>query len=187
MEAAHDERDAAEGGQLRPVTPPQPAAGSPLEALFDEIAADDGDDYLDLIVPRRAQQGVYVRYGIVDYGVIKRLFDPPDKVKKSNPLWELHASMDLLIRAGRGVFIATQEHGDVGFDRSNPSTDPDEWPVFDERTAATLNIPDADECGPRVVVKRLFVADGDIITAANRVSEWNGYDREDKLERTRGN
>ncbi len=58
-------------------------------------------------------------------------------------------------------------------DDGQPVEDPDEWPRFDGQLAEILGLDGASSAVE--VVRGLYLTDGDIASAANRVVEWSGF------------
>jgi hypothetical protein len=75
----------------------------------------------------------------------------------------------LLAEVCLGVF-GVDEHG-------QPVEDPQDWPRFDEQLAEILGMDGASTAVD--VVRGLYLTDGDVASAADRVVEWSGFRRAD--------
>lgn len=162
-----------------------------LAARRQQIVA---DLYLDLPVPRWEDPEVYVRLRPLDIGEIdevQRAYRKSERAAKrrADPNAVLNSNTDLVIRACEGVFAvldssalsrAIAEHGadspeaDSHRYSLNPENPRGEWTKFDPALATNLGL--TGKATARQVVLKLFLAEGDIMTAANKLTRWSGIE-----------
>lgn len=146
------------------------AESSPLAGLRAARAKVVATLHTDLPIPRL--EGFGVRYGIVTQRRIDQITKKFQQSKDPDRTVIINALV--LAEACLGVY--------QWVDGEQVSVDPEdragEWPKFAERLAELLH--DPDEPKPRAtkssdVVRSLYLTDGDIVSTATQLAEWNGY------------
>jgi hypothetical protein len=124
------------------------------------------ESYIDLPVPRWHDPEVVVRYKPVPHTVVRKAMNNnvPDK-RKGNA--EVEANCEVLIYGCVGVFARLDGHEYS----MRPGDENGTWTTFDEDLAENLG------CNPSAieVVRKLYITDGDILSAASKVGEFSGY------------
>lgn len=122
--------------------------------------------HLDLSVPR-LDPPVVVRFRPLTQAEIKTITKRFASNKTADSVILHNAA--LLAEACLGVF-GLDENGE-------PVEDPDDWPGFDETLAEILGLDGASSAVD--VVRGLYLTDGDVSSAADRLVEWSGWRRAD--------
>lgn len=174
---------------------PTPQEGSPLLNLRsrrEEIAA---RQYDDVEVPRWDDPYLTVRYRIIDHPSIRRGQTKVDKAPKARRFeTEVTVNSDLLVKGFVGLIaiINGVPHALVDTDQwveMDEDQEAGEWfdasrfsPLGPE-IAATLGAPaeTATAC-----LRHLFIADGDLLSHAQRLIEFSGYKQAEVDDELRG-
>ena len=125
--------------------------------------------FIDLQVPRWNDPEIFVRYRPVESTVTEAAIEKRRESQDAVPEWLLLANADILVLACDGVYACLD--GDHTVKYSLRAGDPEgSWTKFDPDLGAALEvpIPTAND-----VVRALYLTDGDLIAAANRVVEWS--------------
>lgn len=126
--------------------------------------------HLDLPVPRWTDPQIFVRYRAADYAVVRALQARPDRAAKGQQFnVEFESNMDLLLKYTEAVYarIDGQEYSLRPGDPRGTLT------VFDADLATCLGLP-ANSTG-RVIMRELFITQGDIVSHVTAFVEWSGY------------
>jgi len=126
--------------------------------------------WIDLPVPRYEDPELFVRYKPVDDGRATRINKEFDKSK--DPERQVVANAKLLAECCLGVF-------------TDPESDPETWPRFDDDLADALGLPTG--VSAVAVVRGLFFTDGDVNRTSQTLQQWSGYSLEVVEERAAGN
>lgn len=147
-----------------------------LRALRDDLLE---HSYKDLKVPRWSEPELYVRYRPVKHSIIRAAMDVGDsKVAARRGAKELKANIDVLISGCVGVFALMN-----GKRYSLRPGDPNgSWTTFDADLAENLG------CGQTAseVVRALYIAEGDILSAATALAQFSGYTEAEADEAVEG-
>lgn len=154
----------------------RPAApGSALRSLRDRRKAAVDKLQLDLAVPR-LEPRVFVRFRPITQAEITRINAQHAKSKAKD--------VDVIVNA---VSLSTACLGI--FDEVDgelvPIDGADEAPVFDERLAQLLELPEGSKAVE--VVRGLYLTDGDVIAAGAELAQWSGYRWQDLERESEGN
>lgn len=150
-----------DGDETQPIAAP---VDSPLAALRQRIQQARQQRVLDLPVP--GLERVVVRYGEVPAPELARIYR-----KRKKDTWEeqsLLAACDVLAVACMGIYERADD-GELVADGDLLASQPDGSPV----TFATLRLAETGRAVDEV--RALYVTDGDVLTAADRVTEFSGY------------
>lgn len=124
---------------------------------------------LSLPVPRWTDPNIVVKYKPVDHEVIRqaqqRVEAAPANKKASV---EVDANADVLIRGCLGV-VGVVDGEEYSLREGDPNGEPT---LFDADLANSLGL---GKSTARQVVRALFIAEGDIISAAGKLGQWSGY------------
>lgn len=132
-----------------------------------------------LPVPRWTNPQIVVKYRPVEHGYIRKA---QERVQNATPAKrsevEVEANADILIRGCLAV-VAVVDGAEYSLRLDDPTGEPTR---FDAELAANLG------CKPsaREVVKALFIAEGDIISAAGSVALFSGYKEAEATEAVLG-
>ena len=133
---------------------------------------------LRLPVPRWRDPELVVVYKPVDHKYIRAAQDRVSKAPKERRYEaEVDGNADILIRGCVGV-VAVVDGKDYSLKPGEPHAEPT---LFDADLASNLGLDDAATA--REVVRSLFIAEGDIISAAGALTQWSGY-RETEADST---
>lgn len=129
-----------------------------------------------LPIPRWDDPEIFVRYHLVSHEEIRACLSAIEKAKgKEKGKVELLANCDVLIKACDGVFVKEGDK-EFSFDPDGPN---EPLTRFDDRLALALDMDEHSTA--RQVVRKLFLAEGDILTTAGTVMEFCGY-KQDAIE-----
>ena len=130
--------------------------------------------HLDLRVPRLPGAPVYVRFGPVPRAVIedanKRAAESKDRD------WAVIANAFVLAHCCIGVYAEVD---------GKPQGSPDTWPKFDADLAEILGLP--TDSNATTIIRGLYLAEGDIIAAAETLSRWSAQVEQRAAEEFSGN
>lgn len=134
--------------------------------------------FTDLEVPRY-DPPIYVRFGPIPDTRIEAL--NKQTAKSKDPAKNVVANAVALAEVCLGVFEVIDGEK-VSVDPENRSSDPGDWPRFNDHLAALLGLEGATKAAD--VVRGLYATDGDLLSTSGRVTEWSGYslDGVDELE-----
>lgn len=176
--------DDPHGDPVRPTAIDQrPAApGSPLFSLRAVRERRRAKLYVDLPVPRWADPvdgnpgtRLFVRFGPVSQSRVERLSKMTEKSRDPEKNVRLNAS--LLAEFCLGIYVLVDDDGAevaVGVDPSaDDASDPDQWPRFDDALAESLGLQSGLPAGD--LVRATYFTDGDLMSTANRLTQWSGY------------
>lgn len=136
--------------------------------------------HLDLVVPR-LDPPVYVRFRPLKQreldaaNEVGRKSNDPDRLVITNALVLTHACVGVFEVVGgkpRSILV-------------DGTTDPATWPKFDAALAADLGLP--EDTSAKDIVRGLFLADGDVISAAGELADWSAQAQRRLDEETEGN
>lgn len=177
---AAGEDEVAHGVDVEQVPAPDT---SPLARIRAERAARRAEQaagrHVDLLVPD--QGGVFVRFRPVDYPEQKRLNKAHEKAPASER--EIRVAEATLGAACLGVGIQLEDGTKVSLDDAAPGG---EWPRFDARTAALLEITPAP-AKTTDVVRAVYLEDAAVLMTCTRLLAWSGYDLDAIEEAEQGN
>jgi hypothetical protein len=131
------------------------------QELIDEM-------YMDLRVPRWDNPEVYVRFKPVSASRLNTAIERRRKQKAEN--WSILANADMLVDACVGVYASFdggQTQYSLRLDDAEGS-----WTKFDHDLAAALGLEDAKSQAETCL--GLYLTEGDLIDAANRLFKWSG-------------
>jgi hypothetical protein len=170
---------------IAPLPDPPPVVtptghGSPLASLRARREALQEKLYLDLKVPRWDDDGgpaIYVRYNPSSPAFLGKTIEKAKKLKPRPDDWMVNANADALIQSCVGVFAiedgtppekATREQ-QLSLKDGEPTGD---WTRFDPDLGFSLGVEGVQSA--RAVVRRLYLTEGDLLAAANKLVEWSG-------------
>lgn len=137
------------------------------------------EQVLRLPVPRWENPEIVVKYRPVEHTLIRqtqtKVENIKDKAKKFEA--EVDGNADLLIR-GCVAVVAIVDGREYSFRLGDPHGEPT---VFDMELAANLGL--SDRATAREVVRALFIAEGDIMSASQALVQFSGY-RETEADST---
>ncbi len=172
----HDETPESLGE--RPAAPTSALTG--LRARRQQVVA---ALYVDYAVPRY-DPPIFVRFRPISDARMTAINKQADKSK--DPEKQVVANAVALAECCVGVFEQVTEDGEtrqVSVDHDNPSTDPEDWPRFDQRLAELLGLDTSGPLKAADVVRGLYATDGDVLATAGKVAEWSGYSLQGVEER----
>lgn len=150
------------------------AAGSLLDGLRADLAKAKEGLYIDLRVPR-IEPPLFVRYGPLTKPVI-------DKANAKT----LESKDEDRIVVGKALALALVCQGVFREDADGkPAGDPAQWPRFGPELARLLDLP--EDCGAVTVVRALYLTDGDVMAAADEVTDWSVQAERRAQEQHEGN
>jgi len=176
---------APQAAPIAPLPDPPPAVtptgqGSPLASLRARREALQEKLYLDLKVPRWDDDGgpaIYVRYNPSSPAFLGKTIEKAKKQKPRPDDWMVNANADALIQSCVGVFAiedgtspekATREQM-ISLKDGEPTGD---WTRFDHELGFSLGVEGVQSA--RAVVRKLYLTEGDLLAAANKLVEWSG-------------
>lgn len=159
---------------------PLTAAESILGNLKDRRQQIVDEQTLDLLIPRWHDPEILVRYRPVEHSVIRRAQNAVEKAPKDKKAEiEIGGNSDVLIR---GCVAVVARYG--GKEYSLRPGDPEGEPtLFDSDLAENIGLD--DRATARDVVRKIFIADGDIMSHASALVEFSGYretEADDKIK-----
>lgn len=158
----------AEGDELTPAAP-----GSALADLRQRREKAKAKLHLDLVVPR-LDPPVGIRFRPIHQREVDAVLASIRESKDPDRLVVGNATH--LANACLGIFEIAD---------GKPVGDPSTWPKFDAALAELLGVP--QDTPPRALVQLLYLADGDIIGAAQELADWSGQTERLLAEETAGN
>ena len=132
------------------------------------------EQVLRLPVPRWNNPTIVVLYIPVDHGFIRNSQKRIEKAPKDRQSEvEMEVNSDILIRGCVGV-VAVIDGVDYSLRPGDPHGEPT---MFDADLAENLGLDGAGGRPPtaRAVLRHLFIADGDVLSAASEVIKFSGY------------
>lgn len=134
---------------------------------------------LRLPVPRWDNPEIVVKYKPVDHKLIRKTQDKVEGIKDKDKKFqaEIDGNADLLIR-GCVAVVAIVDGKEYSLRPDDPHGEPT---VFDMDLAQNLGL--GDRVTAREVVKALFIAEGDIMSASQALVQFSGY-RETEADST---
>ena len=170
-----------------PAPPVQPVAGLPevavsppsrprtiLGSLKERREAALNKLYLDIPVPRWGDDiEICVRLRPVEQSEL----DDSLKKRQNRPNALLLTHADMLVRCCVGIYAILDDDQENKYTLDpaygdNPPTDPKTWTRFDPALAASLAL-GPHEQDAVAVCRKLFLTDGDLMAAAQRLFEWS--------------
>lgn len=147
-----------------------PHRSSILGSLKDRRREIAESEHLTLSVPRWNDPEIVVRFKPLEHETIRSIQGRVSKApKKEQGRAEVRAHVDLLIRACDAV-IARIDDESYSLRPGDPHGEPT---LFDKDLAENLGLDDGATA--RDVVQALYITHGDIISAANQVVRFSGY------------
>lgn len=151
------------------MTAPDVAPKSPLARLREARERAQAALHIDLPVPR-LEPTLYVRYLPLATDLLSELDDRRTK-ELGDPKTRTSANImhgaRTLAAACAGLFTVDEQGAPVG--------DPDTWPRFDAELAEALGVGFVNAA---LVVRALYLTDGDLTATGNKVVEFSGYSRD---------
>lgn len=150
------------------------AASSILSSLKERRKEVLEAQVLRLAVPRWEDPVIVIMYKPVEHGFIKSVQTRVEKAKADRRAEvEVEANVDILIRGCLGV-VAIVDGKEYSL---RPGDEEGEPTVFDADLAENLGVDGVGGKSPtaRQVVRELFITDGDILSAANELIKFSGY------------
>lgn len=141
---------------------------TPLIALRQRRQEIIDELYMDLRVPRWDDPEIYVRFKPVSASRLNGAIERRRKQKADN--WSILANADMLVDACVGIY-ASFDGGETQY--SLRLDDPEgKWTKFDHELASALGLDDAKSAAEACL--GLYLTEGDLIDAANRLFKWSG-------------
>lgn len=169
---------AGDGTEPSPARPAAPS--SPLAGLRAKRAEQLSKLHTDLQVPRWGDDGgvqIWVRYGPVSPTTITNVTGARRKSKSKD--WIAAANADILATACLGVYAIDPADPDTRLSLRDGDPHGD-WTRFDPDLAYSLGLADSPEeakvLNAGTVVRGLYLTEGDMIAAANALTDWSGME-----------
>lgn len=131
--------------------------------------------YLDLKLPRWTSPEIFVRYRPVEAGELSEKVARRENMKQRPADWGVLANADILIACCEGVYACLDGDYDKKFSLRAGDWE-GRWTKFDGDLALAVGLP--ENARATDIVRAVYLTDGDLIDAANKLMEWSGQSNE---------